>query len=216
MERPRPVVWRPDGLLRALLTWTSLTTLVFWLPTLRSAFDGRSYQWGLAGFGGVGLSGDYWFPVLGAAFACWLVTRGWRGARPPFHWLFAAWHVALAIAVTASAIALGDDLTFQGATLGVRIPLQWVGPAAFGAAACAALYWVRRDRRSPARRLVAPLGSINRSLTGVLLGLLPVMFFLLRFGEPSGLTDQIGVIIAGGFWFFLPHVLHPWILARHR
>ena len=216
MERPRPVAYQPDRLLRALLTWTSLTTLVFWLPTVRGAFDGCSYEWGLVDFGGAGLSGDYWFPVLGAVFACWLVTRGWRGARPPFPWLFTAWHVALAVVVAASAIALRDDMTFQGDTLGVSIPLQWVGPAVFGAAACAALYWVRRDRRSPARRVVAPLGSVNRSLTAVLLGLLPVLFFLLRFGEPSGLTDQIGVIIAGGFWFFLPRALNPWFLARHR
>ena len=196
MERPKPVAWQPDRLLRVLLTWTSLTTLVFWLPTVRCAFDGRSYEWGLGRMRGAGLSGDYWFPVLGAALACWLVTRGWRGARPPFRWVFPAWHAALAVVITERAIALGDRLTWEGGTLGVIIPLQRVGPLLFGTVACAAIYWARRDLRSPAQRFVAPHDPIDRSLAKVLLALLPVTFFLLRFGEPSGLTD-LGVCAAG-------------------
>lgn len=214
MERPRPVAWQPDRLLHVLLTWTSLTTLVFWLPTIRGAFDGPSYEWGLAGMRGAGLSGDSWFPILGAALACWLVTRGWRGARTPFRWVFPAWHATLAVVVTERAIALGDRLTFEGATLGVSIPLQWIGPLLFGAVACAAICWARRDLRSSARLLVPPRDAINRSFASVLLGLLPVMLLLLRFGEPHGLTDQVGVIIACGFWFCLPGVLNPWTLAR--
>ena len=209
MEHPQPIARQPDGLLRVLLTWTSLTTLTFWLATVRGAFDGRSYQWGFSGMRGAGLSGDYWFPILGAAIACWLVTRGWRGASPPFRWLFPAWHAALAVFVTERAIALGDRLTFEGATLGVSIPLQWVGPLFFVAAACAATYWARRDFRSLARP-VPPRDGSNRSLAILVLGLLPIMFFLLRFGTPDGLTDQIGVIIAVGFWFLLPRVSNPW------
>ena len=52
--------WRADWLLRVLLTWTSLTFLIAWLPFVRSAFDGDSYTWGFGwwGFaaGGTGLS----------------------------------------------------------------------------------------------------------------------------------------------------------------
>ena len=165
---------------------------------------------------GAGLSGDYWFPVLGAVLACWLVTRGWRGARPPFRWVFPAWHAALAVVITERAIALGDRLTFEGSTLGVIIPLQWVGPLLFGTVACAATYWARRDRRSRTQRFVAPTTRIDHSLAKVLLALLPVTFFLLRFGEPSGLTDLVGVIVAGGFWFLLPRVLNPWIVVRDQ
>ena len=170
MERPRPVAWQPDRLLRVLLTWTSLTTLVFWLPTVRCAFDGRSYEWGLSGMGGAGLSGDYWFPVLGAALACWLVTRGWRGARPPFRWVFPAWHAALAVVITERAIALGDRLTLQLGTLGVIIPLQLVGPLLFGTVACATIYWARCDLRSPTQRFVAPHEPIDRSLANIVGG----------------------------------------------
>ena len=139
MAHPQPVAWRPDGLLRALLVWTtSLTTLVFWLPALRGAFDGRSYEWGLGGLRGAGLSGDYWFPVAVAAFACWLVTCGWRRPRRSFHWLFVAWHAALAIGVLALAVIMGRDFTLQGDTLGMSVPLWWVGPTLFGGVAGAA------------------------------------------------------------------------------
>ena len=48
----------------------------------------------------------------------------------------------------------------------------------------------------------------------MLLALLPVSFVLLRFGEPYGLTDLVGVIIVGGLWFLLPRVLKPWIVVR--
>lgn len=61
--------WAPDRLLRWLLAWTAFTKVVFWLATLRGAFDGTSYQWGLFGFGGRGVDGAYWLPVLGSAFA---------------------------------------------------------------------------------------------------------------------------------------------------
>jgi hypothetical protein len=34
-----------DRLLQVLLLWTAITTLVLWLPAVRGAFDGASYQW---------------------------------------------------------------------------------------------------------------------------------------------------------------------------
>ena len=34
-----------DGVMRAALGWFSLTTVIFWLPMIRGAFDGVSYQW---------------------------------------------------------------------------------------------------------------------------------------------------------------------------
>ena len=49
--------WRPDRLLRALLFWTALTTVLFRLPTVRGLFDGPSYQGGVFGFGGRGTGG---------------------------------------------------------------------------------------------------------------------------------------------------------------
>ena len=50
----------------------------------------------------------------------------------------------------------------------------------------------------------------------MLLTLLPVSFVLLRFGEPYGLTDLVGVVIVGGLWFLLPRVLKPWIVVRDQ
>jgi len=40
----------PDRLMRIVLLWFSLTTVIFWLVTIRGAFDGSSYQWGLFGW----------------------------------------------------------------------------------------------------------------------------------------------------------------------
>ena len=126
-QHPPTITRRADGLLRVLLRWTSLTTLLFWLPTLRGAFDGHSYEWRLGGLHGTGLSGDYWFPAVVTVFAIWLVTRGWCGARPPFYWLFVTWHCALALLVVVAAVALKDDLTLQGDTLGLKhsIEMDW-------------------------------------------------------------------------------------------
>ena len=44
----------PDRLSRVALGWFGLTTIVFWLPTVRGAFDDPSYQWGLIDFSGRG------------------------------------------------------------------------------------------------------------------------------------------------------------------
>ena len=213
-QHPPTNTWRADGLLRALLRWTSLTTLLFWLPTLRGAFDGRSYEWGLGGLHGTGFSGDYWFPAVVTIFAIWLVTRGWCGARPPFYWLFVTWHCALALLVVVVAVTLKDDLTLQGDTLGLNIPLKRVGPLLFCGVACAAVYSALRGLGSRSRRLAPPRQRIHRFWLLVLLGLLPVMFVLLRFGEPDGLTDKVGVAIAIVYWFLLPKVSNPWELNR--
>src|SRR5690348_10797198 len=57
---------RSDRFLQGLLLWTSLTTLIFWLPSVRGLFDGASYEWGAFGFRGRGIAGDYWFVATGS------------------------------------------------------------------------------------------------------------------------------------------------------
>ncbi len=69
--------WRPDRLLRVLLTWTSLTFLLAWLPFVRSAMDGGSYTWSIGWWrftvGGTGLSAQYWLPALPVALGVTLL-----------------------------------------------------------------------------------------------------------------------------------------------
>ena len=112
------------------------------------------------------------------------------------------------------AVTLKDDLTLQGDTLGLNIPLKRVGPLLFCGVACAAVYSALRGLGSRSRRLAPPRQRIHRFWLLVLLGLLPVMFVLLRFGEPDGLTDKVGVAIAIVYWFLLPKVSNPWELNR--
>ena len=50
--------WRPDRLLKALLRWSAVTFLVFWLPAVRGPMDDRAYEWELLGFRGAGAGGD--------------------------------------------------------------------------------------------------------------------------------------------------------------
>lgn len=201
--------WKPDPVLRLLLAWTALTTLVFWLPFIRTLMDGPTYEWGLAGLGGRGLQGDVWFPALGAALALSIRYFGWRGAHLPFHALLLLWLVPLGALASWAALSEPDDFRFQGDTLGVDVPLAWAGPTIFGGLALVAIGWVVRDLRSGRSREILPWALANRALLLALLGLLPVQFLLLRFGEPHGTTDQIGVILTIVQWFLIGFALKP-------
>lgn len=189
-----------DRLLRALLHWTAVTTLVFWLALIRSAFDGSTYVWALGGgIGGRGLQGDLWVLLLGTAYAITLLWLGWRGARQPFHWMLLAWHLALAAGVTYLAVTRPDGFTFRGDTLGLEFSLAFLGPILFGGFALLAIHWVIRDLRSrDARPVTWTKENRNRAL--LLLALIPVQFVLLRFGEPHGTTDAIGVVVTIVQW----------------
>ncbi len=96
--------WKPDPLLRLILVGVAFTLLVIWLPFVRGLMDGETYQWGHSffqwGYGGSGVGGAYWLIVLQAFFALALVYFGWRGARPPFHWLLLLWTIPSACDAT--------------------------------------------------------------------------------------------------------------------
>jgi hypothetical protein len=203
--------WRPDRLLRALLHWTALTTIIFWLPLVRSVFDGASYAWALGGaLGGRGLQGDLWLPALGVTFALATLWLGWRGARPPFRWLLLGWHLLLGAGATYLAVKHGDQFTFRGDTLGIDVSLAVIGPLLFGGFALAAVLWVVRDLISGRRPAAPPWTLANRYLLGGLVALLPLQFVLFRFGEPNGRTDEIGVLVTIVQWLLLGLALRPW------
>ncbi|MGH9934757.1 MAG: hypothetical protein ACREAM_00845 [Blastocatellia bacterium] len=191
--------WKPDRLLKSILIWTMITAIMTWLPLIRGLMDGDTYQWGSAFWGvqlgGRGIGGDYWVLPLQAGFVIWLLYLGWRGAKRPFHWLLLLWHLPLSIGVTSIAIRYPDDFRFRGDTFGVDVSLAWVGPLLFGSFALLSGVWVARDLRRDQTRMIMPLQRANRVLLAVMLSLLPVQFFLLRFGEPRGAADKIGVLL---------------------
>lgn len=213
MNDTAAATWRPDRLLRALLIWTAFTTVFFWLPTVRGLFDGPSYQWGLFGFAGRGTSGDYWFPVVSAGIAIFTLMLGWRGARPPFHLLLAAWHLFLASAVTYYSATNPSAVRFQGDTLGVDVSLAAVGPLLFGTWACLALYWAVRDLRTPAPARAPFQASWNTRRIGVLVAMFPIQLLLLRFaGFPA--ADPIGVVLTILQWMLVGPALRAYAIRR--
>ncbi len=201
--------WRPDRLLIALLVWTSVTTLVFWLPLVRGAFDGAGYQWALGSVGGTGVRGDYWLPLLGSALAIVTIVLGWRGARQPFHWLLLAWHGLLTVAAVTLAVTDPEGFELRGDTLGISIPLALLGPLIFGLPLLAAVFWVRRDLRRHREPGSLPWARTSTVLLAVLLGALPVQFLLLRFGPPGSAADKVGVVVTVAQWLCLGPALRP-------
>jgi hypothetical protein len=208
------MIWKPDRLLKVILIWTMLTFIIVWLPLVRGLMDGESYQWGSMfwgfQFGGRGLRGDYWLLVLQALFGLTLLYLGWRGAQQPFHWLLLLWHIPLAMEATYNSLRSPEDYRFRGDTLGVDVSLAWVGPLLFGGVALLSILWVIRDLRRGKEKVVPPWTRSNRLLLLTAVSLLPIQFFLLRYGVPHGLTDQIGVILTMLQWMLINLGLFPW------
>jgi hypothetical protein len=201
--------WYRERSLRGLLAWTALTTIIFWLPTVRGAFDGPSYRWGLFGFSGSGMAGAWWLPVLGSAAALTARSLAWRGGLRPASVLLAVWHVVLFAGVVYAAVTNPDDFRLQGDTMGINISLALVGPALFGAGAALAIYVAARAFRGGiAARREAWTPSNSRWLAA-LVALLPVQFILLRFGSAGTTADQIGVLLTIGQWLLFDRALRP-------
>ena len=208
------MTWKPDRILKVILIWTMFTMLLVWLPLVRGVMDGDSYKWGGIFWGmdfrGSGVRGDYWVLILQALFGIALLYLGWRGARQPFHWLLLLWQVPMALQAFHNAFTYPDDYRFQGDTLGVDISLAWVGPLLFGGVALLSLFWVVRDLRRNREKAVPEWTRANRIFLFLVLALLPVQFVLLRFGEPHGPRDQVGVILTMVQWLFITLALFPW------
>ena len=195
---------RSDRFLQGLLFWTALTTLIFWLPSIRGLFDGASYEWGAFGFRGRGTDGDYWFVATGALLAIALQYLAWRGPRAVFYVMFGGWHLYLAVATTLAAIADPASLRFTGDTLGVDVSLAVAAPTFMGIAAALVLFWiVRNARNGTARPALGAWSYKNTRWVLALAALLPMQLVLLRVGEPHGTTDQIGVLVTIAQWFLL-------------
>jgi hypothetical protein len=206
--------WKPDRLLRAILIWTAVTLIIVWLPFVRGLMDGNTYEWGNSffgkQFGGHGVNGDYWLPVIQAIFGIALLYLGWRGARPPFHGLLLLWQILMVAQACYNSFTSPEDYRFQGDTFGIDVSLAWVGPVFTGGFVLLSIFWVLRDLRTRQSRLVPEWSRANFVFLLIVLGLLPIQFVLLRFGEPHGTRDQVGVILTMTQWILINCALFPW------
>ena len=209
---------KPDRLLRAILIWTAVTFIIVWLPLVRGLMDGDSYQWGNEffgkQFGGRGVHGDYWLLLTEAAFGLLLLYLGWRGARPPFHWLLLFWQILMAAQSCYNSFTSPEDYRFKGDTLGVDVSLAWVGPVLFGGFALLSIFWVVRDLRARHEKVMPKWNQTNLVFLSLVLGLIPQQFVLLHFGEQHGTRDQIGVILTMIQWVSINLALFPWSKAE--
>lgn len=200
-------MWRKDPLLLVILCWTSVVAgILVWLPLVRGATQGEAYRWALTdGIGGHGIRGAYWLLILGAVFVLSLLYLGWRGARQPFHWLLLGFHVPLAAAVTYVAWMAPHGFRFEGATIGVDVPLAIIGPVLFSGAAGAAIAWVVRDFRVRQSRVLVPWMWTRAAHVRfwLLLALLPLEVVLFRSGEIQSPQNVVGVALVGWQWVLL-------------
>ena len=175
-------------------------TLV-WLPLLRGPMDGPSYEWGWPpGLGGAGIGGDYWIVVLSGALGLTVLWLGWRGGRRPVHFLLPLWHLPVAGTAVWMWWTNPGLLRFRGDTLGIDVSLGG-GVAAFLAGILLlALIWGIRDWGAAGGRTLTPLTPAGRRILLAAALILPVQFVLLRFGEPHGTTDAIGVWLILAQW----------------
>ena len=213
------MTWKPDRILKIIMIWTMITTILVWLPFVRGLIDGDSYQWGATfwgmQFGGYGIQGDYWLLVLQVAFVITLLYQGWRGAKQPFHWLLLLWHVPIGLQAFYDAFTSPEDYRFKGDSLGVDVSLAWIGPLLFGGVALLSFFWVARDLRSNRERVEVPWARANRVFGWIAFGLLPIQILLLRSGEPHGPGDQAGVILTMVQWVLINLTLAPFAAAEN-
>lgn len=207
--------WRPDGLLKAILFYIVLGTVFIWLPLNRGLLDGPTYEWGLVALGGAGLGGDYWVLPLLFLLNGSVLYLGWRGARRPFHWLLLLLLLINAAQSTLLAVAGPEDLVLQGDTLGAKFPIGKALLTADLLFLALGILWVWRDLRSRSDRYPIPWIRRNRRLLTIYFALIPVQFVLLRFGEPHGTTDQIGVVLTIAQLILLNAAWYPWNLRRY-
>jgi hypothetical protein len=213
-DRPttaREQVQAPSGALhRLVLLWVALPFVLFWLPLVRSVMDGPTYQWGSGWWGwrlgGAGLEGDLWYLVSGVILGLLLL---WSGARAGafFRWAAPLWMLLLLADAVRSAITDPEGFVFYGDTLGIRVNLTWLSPTFHLVGLIFLGLWLFRWKDAGRSRNPRAGNDVDLRRILAVAALLPLQFALLRFGEPHGTSDAVGVLITIGQWFAVPWAL---------
>lgn len=199
----------------ALLFGLTAVLVLNWLPLVRGLLDGPSYQWGLQMFGrsyaGAGLEGDYGLLVGWAAIGVGLLFLGWRRPGSLFKGAALLWTGALA-ADWAWLVWKGQEVAFEGATLGVALSVERIAAAVYALLFLLAAVWALLGRPTPAPRWT----RLNTALLATAVLMLPVQYLLLRTGQGQEARDVIGVLMTMGQWLLVSLSFASWPDAGSR
>lgn len=180
-----------------LLFVTSLSSATSWLPLIRGISDGESYLWGTTLFGnlfqGKGVAGDFYFVVINLLLVTVLMYAFyWIKDRRIFYGLLGLWYGSM-IANAIFDVILGERFMFHGDTLNVHVDLTYILMPLLLLLGAFVVNVILADQKHP----FLARGHRNNRLWAMLFLLpIPVQVALFYMGEPHGITDQIGVVIA--------------------
>lgn len=183
--------------LNFLLILTSFSFATSWLPFIRGIADGESYQWGTSLFGNVfygkGMTGDFYYVVLNVIIGLMLMySFYWIKNRIAFYLLLILWYGGM-IANSFFEVFAGDGYMFHGDTLNVHLDLSFIIIPLMIVMGVLVVYVILEDLKYS---FVAKGTKKNKFWAILLLTPIPFQAVLFFMGEPHGLTDRIGVIIA--------------------
>lgn len=218
MQIDSPAPSRIGALFRNVALYAAgFAGVIVWLPFVRTAMDGDSYQWGAAWFGrqfsGAGFGGDYWLLPAQAALALASLYLGFRKAGAAAYWLLCGW-----LAVNAASWGLGQltapgTMIFRGDTLGVEMDIGAAATAFFAGALVFALLGARLEHGGGRKPPTFSWKRLNTVLASLALLLAVPQFMLLRDGEPHGASDEAGVILTMAQWAI---IVFAFALGRRR
>ncbi|MCX2743284.1 ubiquinol cytochrome C oxidoreductase [Mangrovivirga sp. M17] len=204
---------KPDIWKKILMFLFSLTFIIVWLPFIRSVFDGQSYVWGTQYFGvwfrGAGLNGDFGFLILQLLFYAGLMfSIFWIKDRRIFYSLLILWWINFFGNLLFDIIKNGDTM-FHGDTLNIHVSISAIVIPLSVIGLLVVIMAIRSDAAS--EDLAIEWKSKNNLMLGIILGPLVVEAILFSVGEPHGITDQVGVVMALIQCFSLPFIYKPYI-----
>ena len=183
--------------LNLLLILTSFTFATSWLPFIRGIADGESYQWGTNFFGtvfyGNGIGGDFYYVVINVLlFLVLMYSFYWIKNRIVFYIFLAVWYGSM-IANSFYEVFVGEGYMFHGDTMNVHLDLSFIIIPFMILIGAFVINVILEDRKLS---FLAKGTKKNKFWAILLLAPIPVQIVLFYMGEPHGITDKIGVIIA--------------------
>lgn len=208
----RPVQWR----FTLLQFFVGFSFIIVWLPLLRCLMDGSSYSWGMKYFGisffSTGITEDYFLlPLFLLGYTALFWSFYYAKKRGVFYAMLVLWWVHFFGNFLYEILTEGDT-EFHGDTLNIHISLSTIIIPIAVLAALLIVSAITWDLKQNATALA--WNQRNKRGLYLILAMLAVQWILFAFGEPHGLTDQVGVVIAIVQSFAIPLVFRPYSLKR--